>query len=70
MPVYSATSTIYVSPNFPKTLTDDREQQYQYETYIQEEMHSITRYDVIADAIAQTAAGHMAGPPARANSPP
>ncbi|HZD47859.1 MAG TPA: hypothetical protein VE178_03870 [Silvibacterium sp.] len=50
-PAYSATSTIYVSPNFPKTLTDDREQQYQYDTYIQEEMHTITRYDVIADAI-------------------
>ena len=47
----SATSIIYVSPNFPKTLTDDREQQYQYETYIQEEIHSVTRYDVIADAI-------------------
>lgn len=50
-PSYSATSIIYVSPNFPKTLTDDREQQYQYETYIQEEMHTVTRYDVIADAI-------------------
>lgn len=50
-PTYSATSTIYVSPNFPKTLTDDREQQYQYETYIQEEMHTVTRYDVLADAI-------------------
>ncbi len=50
-PTFSATSIIYVSPNFPKTLTDDREQQYQYETYIQEEMHTVTRYDVIADAI-------------------
>jgi uncharacterized protein involved in exopolysaccharide biosynthesis/Mrp family chromosome partitioning ATPase len=50
-PTYSATSTIYVSPNFPKTLTDDREQQYQYETYIQEQMHTVTRYDVLADAI-------------------
>jgi len=50
-PTYSATSIIYVSPNFPKTLTDDREQQYVYETYIQEEMHTVTRYDVIADAI-------------------
>ena len=50
-PTFSATSIIYVSPNFPKTLTDDREQQYQYETYIQEEIHSVTRYDVIADAI-------------------
>jgi len=50
-PTYSATSIIYVSPNFPKTLTDDREQQYQYDTYIQEEIHTVTRYDVIADAI-------------------
>jgi polysaccharide biosynthesis transport protein len=50
-PLYSAASTIYVSPNFPKTLTEDREQQYQYETYIQEEMHSVNRYDVIADAL-------------------
>ena len=48
---YGATSVIYVSPNFPKTLTDDREQQYQYESYIQEEIHSVTRYDVIADAL-------------------
>src|SRR6202008_1728599 len=48
---YSATAIIYVSPNFPKTLTDDREQQYQYETYIQQEIHSVTRYDVMVDAI-------------------
>jgi hypothetical protein len=34
-PFYSATAILYVSPNFPKTLTDDREQQFQYETYIQ-----------------------------------
>jgi len=61
-PVYSATSTIYVSPNFPKTLTDDREQQYQYETYIQEEMHSVTRYDVIADALRKLPAGTWRGP--------
>jgi polysaccharide biosynthesis transport protein len=56
-PTYSATSIIYVSPNFPKTLTDDREQEYQYETYIQEEIHSVTRYDVIADALHKLPAG-------------
>ena len=56
-PTYEATSIIYVSPNFPKTLTDDREQQYQYETYIQEEMHTVTRYDVIADALRKLPAG-------------
>ena len=56
-PTYYATAIIYVSPNFPKTLTDDREQQYQYETYIQQEMHTVTRYDVIADAIKKLPAG-------------
>ncbi|HEX3471157.1 MAG TPA: AAA family ATPase [Silvibacterium sp.] len=60
--IYSATSTIYVSPNFPKTLTDDREQQYQYESYIQEEMHSIPRYDVIADALRKLPPGTWQGP--------
>src|SRR5271170_1192331 len=61
-PVYSASSIIYVSPNFPKTLTDDREQQYQYETYIQEEMHSVTRYDVIADALRKLPPGAWRAP--------
>lgn len=61
-PTYSATSVIYVSPNFPKTLTDDREQQYQYETYIQEEIHSVTRYDVLADALHKLPPGTW-GPP-------
>ena len=56
-PMYSATAIIYVSPNFPKTLTADTEQQYQYETYIQEEIHSVTRYDVMADAIKSLPAG-------------
>jgi len=61
-PTYYATSIVYVSPNFPKTLTDDREQQYQYETYIQEEMHSVTRYDVIADALSKMPPGMWRGP--------
>jgi polysaccharide biosynthesis transport protein len=56
-PTYSAHSIIYVSPNFPKTLTDDREQEYQYESYIQEEMHSVTRYDVLVDALHKLPAG-------------
>ena len=61
-PTYSAASIVYVSPNFPKTLTDDREQQYQYETYIQEEMHSVTRYDVIADALRKLPPGTWRAP--------
>ncbi|WP_446745076.1 GumC family protein [Silvibacterium acidisoli] len=49
--VYTASSTVYVSPNFPKTLTEDREQEFQYDSYIQQEMHSVTRYDVISEAL-------------------
>ena len=61
-PFYSATAILYVSPNFPKTLTDDREQQFQYETYIQEEIHTVDRYDVIADAIKKLPVGMWRSP--------
>ena len=61
-PFYSATAILYVSPNFPKTLTEDREQQYQYETYIQEEMHTVDRYDVLADAIKKLPVGAWSYP--------
>jgi polysaccharide biosynthesis transport protein len=54
---YAATSVIYVSPTFPKTLIEDREQQYPYDSYVQQQVHSITRYDVIEDAIHQLPAG-------------
>lgn len=50
-PSYSATSLIYVSPTFPKTLNEDPETVYPYDSYMQQQVHSITRYDVIADAI-------------------
>ncbi len=50
-PSYSATSYIYVSPTFPKTLNDDPETAYPYDSYMQQQVHSITRYDVMADAI-------------------
>lgn len=48
---YEATSVIYVSPTFPATLTADREQERPYESYIEEQAHTITRYDVLADAL-------------------
>jgi succinoglycan biosynthesis transport protein ExoP len=48
---YVAASTIYVSPTFPKTLVDDREQERPYESFIQEHVHAITRYDILAEAI-------------------
>src|SRR5271167_890294 len=50
-PYYLATSTIYVSPNPIKTLVDDRELEHPYDSYIQETMHDIDRYDILAEAI-------------------
>ncbi len=49
--MYAATAVVYVSPTFPATLTPDREQEYPYETYIAEQINTVTRYDVIADAL-------------------
>ena len=48
---YAATSVVYVSPTFPATLTPDREQEYPYESYIAEQINTVTRYDVLADAL-------------------
>jgi uncharacterized protein involved in exopolysaccharide biosynthesis/cellulose biosynthesis protein BcsQ len=50
---YAAESTIYVSPTFPKTLIEDKEQEYPYDSYVQQQVHSITRYDVMEDALHQ-----------------
>ncbi len=50
-PTYSASSTIYVSPTPIKTLVDDRELERPYEGYIQETVHAINRYDILAEAI-------------------
>jgi succinoglycan biosynthesis transport protein ExoP len=50
-PTYSAASFIYISPTFPKTLVEDREQERPYESYVQQHVHSINRYDILAEAI-------------------
>jgi succinoglycan biosynthesis transport protein ExoP len=54
---YVATSIIYVSPTFPKTLIEDHEQQYPYDSYVQQQAHSITRYEVLEDALHHLPAG-------------
>lgn len=54
---YAATAVVYVSPTFPATLNTDQEQQYPYESYIAQQIQSVTRYDVIADAIRQLKPG-------------
>ncbi|MDP9052497.1 MAG: hypothetical protein M3O31_17520 [Acidobacteriota bacterium] len=57
-PSYATSSVIYVSPNFPKTLkNEDPETTYPYDSYMQQQVHTITRYDVIADAIRSLPSG-------------
>jgi polysaccharide biosynthesis transport protein len=48
---YVATSVVYVSPTFPATLTPEQEQEYPYDSYIAEQAHSVSQYDVLADAL-------------------
>ncbi len=48
---YVAASSIYVSPTPIKTLTEDRELDRPYESYVQQTVHAINRYDVLAEAI-------------------
>ena len=50
-PNFVSASYIYVSPTTPKTLVADTERDRPYETYIQQTVHSISRYDVIAEAL-------------------
>ena len=50
-PTFEATSVVYVSPNFPATLKVEEEQQYPYDSYIEEQVHSITGYNVLANAL-------------------
>ncbi len=48
---FVAASSIYVSPTPIKTLTEDRELDRPYESYVQQTVHAINRYDVLAEAI-------------------
>jgi succinoglycan biosynthesis transport protein ExoP len=50
-PNFVASSDIYVSPTPIKTLVEDRELERPYDSYIQETVHSISRYDILAEAI-------------------
>jgi succinoglycan biosynthesis transport protein ExoP len=50
-PTWVSDSTIYVSPTPINTLVADRELERPYDSYIQETVHAINRYDILADAI-------------------
>jgi uncharacterized protein involved in exopolysaccharide biosynthesis/cellulose biosynthesis protein BcsQ len=50
-PTYMAASVLYVSPTVPKTLTADSELERPYDNQIQETIHAINRYDILAEAL-------------------
>ena len=60
--MYEATSVVYVSPNFHATLVTNQEQEYPYDSYIEEQVHSVTKYNVLVDAIGKLKAGVWQAP--------
>lgn len=52
-PVYEAHSIVYISPKFPKMLATDSEVELPYDSYVQDQIQTVVRYDIIADAIAK-----------------
>jgi uncharacterized protein involved in exopolysaccharide biosynthesis len=54
---YEATSVVYVSPNFHATLVASQEQEYPYDSYVEEQVHSVTSYNIVADAVSKLAPG-------------
>ena len=56
-PTFEATSVVYVSPNFPATLATSQEQEYPYDSFIEEQVHSVAGYNVLADAVGKLKPG-------------
>jgi capsular polysaccharide biosynthesis protein len=50
-PVYESHSVVYLSPKFPKMLAADSEVELPYDSYVQDQIQTVTRYDIIGDAI-------------------
>ena len=63
-PVYEAHSIVYISPKFPKILATDSEVELPYDSYVQDQIQTVVRYDIIADAIAKLpfSVRHRTGP--------
>lgn len=55
-PIYSSEAAVYVSPRFLRNLQEDKEQDLQsnsqYREYVQQNVRTINRYDILADALA------------------
>ena len=54
-----------MSPETPQVLTNDTQIVQPYDSYVDDEAHTITRYDIISDALAKfrIALRHNSGPP-------
>ncbi len=50
-PVYESHSIVYISPKFPKILASDSEVELPYDSYVQDQIQTVIRYDIVADAI-------------------
>lgn len=63
--VYAARSVVYVSPKFPKIVaTNDNEAELPYESYFADQIQTVTRHDIVEDAIAKLpfSVRHLTGP--------
>lgn len=49
--LYEAKSYVYVSPTFPTTLAEEKEQDRPYDAYIQDQAQTVTRYDILTKAV-------------------
>lgn len=54
---YQAKSYVYVSPTFPSTLSEEKEQDRPYDSYIADQAQTATRYDILATALSKLAPG-------------
>ena len=63
-PVYDAQSVVYISPKFPTVLNNNSEVELPYDSYFQQQIQTVTRYDILHDAIASLpySARHRSGP--------
>lgn len=52
-PKYESHSVIYLSPKFPKMLAGDTEVELPYDSYVQDQIQTVTRHDIIADSISK-----------------
>jgi uncharacterized protein involved in exopolysaccharide biosynthesis len=50
-PDYQSVSVVYLSPKFPKILVGDAEVELPYDSYVQDQIQTVTRHDIIADSI-------------------